>query len=71
MGDYSLALVVAGCQGVRVLGGGSNFLNLKFLNFRGIRNGRKFAVSLSLGLTHVPTHRLTDLPTYRLTDLPS
>jgi hypothetical protein len=29
--------------------GGSNFLN--FLNFRGIRNGRKFAVSLSLGLT--------------------
>jgi hypothetical protein len=52
MGDYSLALVVAGCQGVRVLGGGSNFLNLKFLNFRGIRNGRKFAVSR--------THRLTD-----------
>jgi hypothetical protein len=29
----------------------SNFLNLKFLNFRGIRSGRKFAVSLPLGLT--------------------
>jgi len=27
----------------------SNFLN--FLNFRGIRSGRKFAVSLPLGLT--------------------
>jgi hypothetical protein len=31
------------------MGSGSNFLN--FLNFRGIKNGRKFAVSLSLGLT--------------------
>jgi hypothetical protein len=27
----------------------SNFLN--FLNFRGIKSGRKFAVSLPLGLT--------------------
>jgi hypothetical protein len=24
------------------MGGGSNFLNLKFLNFRGMRNGRMF-----------------------------
>jgi hypothetical protein len=31
--------------------GESNFLNLKFLNFRGIRNGRKFAVSPSPVLT--------------------
>jgi hypothetical protein len=27
--------------------GESNFPNLKFLNFRGIKNGRKFAVSPS------------------------
>jgi len=27
-------------------GDGSNFLNLKFLNFWGIRNGRKFAADL-------------------------
>jgi hypothetical protein len=33
------------------MGRESNFLNLKFLNFRGIRNGRKFAVSPSLVLT--------------------
>jgi hypothetical protein len=31
--------------------GESNFLNLKFLNFRGIRNGRKFAISPSPVLT--------------------
>jgi hypothetical protein len=33
--------------------GGSNFLN-----FRGIRNARKFAVSPSLGLTDWPIYRL-------------
>jgi len=27
-----------------VVGDGSNFMNLEFLNFRGIRNGRKVAV---------------------------
>jgi hypothetical protein len=43
MGDYSLR---SWWQGGRVLGGGSNFLN-----FRGIKNGRKFAVSLSPMLT--------------------
>jgi hypothetical protein len=37
MGDYSLR---SWWQGGRVMGSGSNFLN--FLNFRGIRNGRKF-----------------------------
>jgi hypothetical protein len=38
-------------RGVRVAGDALNFLNLKFLNFQGIRNGRKFAVSPSLVLT--------------------
>jgi hypothetical protein len=42
-------------MGCRVMGE-SNFLNLKFLNFRGIKNGRKFAVSLSLGLTDWPSY---------------
>ena len=53
MGDYSLR---SWCQGDRVTGDESNFLN--FLNFLGIRNGRKFAVSPSLGLTDSPTGRL-------------
>jgi hypothetical protein len=35
------------------MGDGSNFLNLKFLNFRGIRNGRKFAGS--------PTHTISGI----------
>jgi hypothetical protein len=42
-GDYSLR---SWWQGGIVMGGESNFLN-----FRGIKNGRKFAASLSLGLT--------------------
>jgi hypothetical protein len=33
------------------MGGGSNFPNLKFPNFLGSRNGRKFAVSPSHGLS--------------------
>jgi hypothetical protein len=54
LGDYSLR---SWWQGGGVLGG-SNFLN--FLNFRGIKNGRKFAVSPSLVLTDFSTHGLTD-----------
>jgi hypothetical protein len=52
MGDYSLR---SWWQGGRVLGG-SNFLN--FLNFRGISNGRTFAVSPSPVLIDSPTDRL-------------
>jgi hypothetical protein len=40
--------------------GESNFPNLKFLNFRGTRNGRKFAVSPSPVFTASQTDRLTD-----------
>jgi hypothetical protein len=46
MGDYSLR---SWWQGGRVMGSESNFLN--FLNFWGIKNGRKFAISPALVLT--------------------
>jgi hypothetical protein len=49
--------------GDRVIGE-SNFLNLKFLNFPGIRNGRKFAVSPSPVLTDSSTPRLLDSSTF-------
>jgi hypothetical protein len=38
---------------------------------RKFRKFRKFAVSPSLGLTDLPTHRLIDLPTGRLAVSPS
>ena len=41
-----------GLEGV----GEVNFLNLKFLNFRGIRKSRKFPLVDGLGVTGVPAY---------------